>query len=57
MRPRDHLHRSEPYLVRVIHGYLINRHQMLLIGAACEGILQKESAVPILEDGATRDTQ
>jgi hypothetical protein len=30
---------------------------MVLIGAAGEGILQKESAVPILEDGATRDTQ
>jgi hypothetical protein len=28
-----------------------------LIGAASEGILQKESAVPILKDGATRDTQ
>jgi hypothetical protein len=30
---------------------------MVLIGAAFEGILQKESAVSILEDGATRDTQ
>jgi hypothetical protein len=30
---------------------------MVLIGAASKGILQKESAVPILSDGATRDTQ